>query len=99
LISGSRDKTIRVWDIKTGLNIGTFTGHDNWINDLQFHANGKYLFSASDDKTVKIWDLKTGRNVRTINNAHDNFVTTIAFKGKVMASGSANFTIKLWKGN
>lgn len=66
LVSGSRDKSIKVWDVRTGTMVGELIGHDNWINDLQFHGSGKFLISCSDDKTIRVWDLSNGRNSRTL---------------------------------
>lgn len=76
MITGSRDKSIKVWD-SSGQLLHTLGGHDNWVRGLVVHPSGKYLLSASDDKTLKIWDLKTGRCMKTLE-AHDHFVTCIA---------------------
>jgi len=35
--SGSRDKTIKVWEVKNGRCVLTLIGHDNWVTDLVFH--------------------------------------------------------------
>ncbi|PWZ00100.1 putative platelet-activating factor acetylhydrolase ib alpha subunit [Testicularia cyperi] len=75
--SGSRDKTIKLWD-SAGQCIKTLVGHDNWIRGLAFSPNGKFLLSVSDDKSMRIWDLKTGRCTRTID-AHAHFCTSIAW--------------------
>jgi platelet-activating factor acetylhydrolase IB subunit alpha len=75
IITGSRDKTIKLWDIN-GQLLHTFVGHDNWVRGLVVHPSGKYLLSASDDKSIKIWDLKTGRCMKTLD-AHSHFVTCI----------------------
>lgn len=78
VVTGSRDKTIRIWDCQTGQCLKTLTGHDNWIRALVFHPTGKFLLSASDDKTIRIWDLTTGRCTKTIE-AHNHFVTCMAW--------------------
>lgn len=51
LASASRDKTIKLWDVKGGRCVFTLKGHDNWVTSVVFHPNGKYLFSTSDDKS------------------------------------------------
>eukprot|EP00126_Sphaerothecum_destruens_P005788 Sdes_comp19042_c0_seq1m9621 len=78
LASGSRDKTIKVWDVRSLQCIFTLHGHDNWVRSLLFHPRGKYLLSCSDDKTIRVWDLKNLRNLKTLD-AHSHFVTTIDF--------------------
>uniref|UniRef100_T1I273 WD_REPEATS_REGION domain-containing protein n=1 Tax=Rhodnius prolixus TaxID=13249 RepID=T1I273_RHOPR len=53
LASGSRDKTIKVWDVSRGICLFTLEGHDNWVRGVVFHPHGKYLVSASDDKSLR----------------------------------------------
>lgn len=76
LLSGSRDKTIKMWDVGTGLCLFTLVGHDNWVRGLVFHPGGKFILSASDDKTIRTWDIKNKRNQKTLN-AHQHFVTSL----------------------
>ncbi|GHJ86093.1 hypothetical protein NliqN6_2495 [Naganishia liquefaciens] len=78
IATGSRDKTIRLWDGLTGQCVKILTGHDNWIRALAFHPNGKYLLSASDDKTIRVWDLSLGKLWKTID-AHDHFVSCLTW--------------------
>ncbi|KAK4058853.1 hypothetical protein OIO90_000299 [Microbotryomycetes sp. JL221] len=85
--TGSRDKSIRLWDVQSGQCLKTLTGHDNWIRALVFHPSGKSLLSASDDKTIRIWDLETGRCSKTIE-AHSHFVTCMTW-GRRQASQTA----------
>ncbi|KAG0142290.1 hypothetical protein CROQUDRAFT_662725 [Cronartium quercuum f. sp. fusiforme G11] len=83
--TGSRDKTIRIWDGTSGQCLKVLVGHDNWIRAIVFHPNGRHLLSASDDKTIRIWDLRTGRCVKALD-AHDHFVTCMAW-GRATAGG------------
>jgi platelet-activating factor acetylhydrolase IB subunit alpha len=98
LISGSRDKTIKMWDISTGMCIFTLIGHDNWVRGLVFHPGGKYIVSASDDKTVRVWDIANKRNSKTLE-AHQHFVTSIDFhrSAPYVVSGSVDQTVKVWE--
>lgn len=98
LASGSRDKTIKVWETATGQCIMTLIGHDNWVRGLVFHPDGKYLISVSDDKTMKVWDLKQGRAIKTINDAHSHFVSCIDYSPNTpyVATGGVDDTIKIW---
>jgi platelet-activating factor acetylhydrolase IB subunit alpha len=99
IISASRDKTIKIWDVYGASCIYTMEGHDNWVRSIAIHPNGKYLLSSSDDKSIRIWEFKTGRVARKINDAHERFVVSLALNHKypIMASGSNDQTIKIWE--
>ena len=96
LASGSRDKSIKIWEAKSGRCVITLIGHDNWVNDLVFHPNGRFLISASDDKSMRVWDLNNGRCYKKLLSAHDHFVTSIDMRGKTLVSGSVDNCLKVW---
>ncbi|OLL25275.1 Nuclear distribution protein PAC1, partial [Neolecta irregularis DAH-3] len=77
IATGSRDKTIKLWDAHGSL-FKTLHGHDNWVRAVLFHPGGKYLLSASDDKSIRCWDLsQQGRCIRVIEDAHGHFVSCL----------------------
>lgn len=76
LLSGSRDKTIKMWDVSTGMCLMTLVGHDNWVRGVLFHSGGKFILSCADDKTLRVWDYKNKRCMKTLN-AHEHFVTSL----------------------
>ncbi|KAK7506109.1 hypothetical protein BaRGS_00002831 [Batillaria attramentaria] len=98
LASGSRDKTIKFWDVSTGLCLFTLVGHDNWVRGLVFHSGGKYLLSASDDKTLRIWDIANKRNHKTLQ-AHSHFTTSLDMhkSAPYVVTGSVDQTVKVWE--
>jgi len=98
IASGSRDKTIKIWETATGQCISTLIGHDNWVKGVLFHPSGKHLISVSDDKTIRIWDLKQGRAIKTIYDAHTHFVSCIDFcvNNPHLVTGSVDRTVKVW---
>ncbi len=63
LASGSDDKTIKLWDLNTGMLYHTFSlsnsGHNGVVHVLTSLGNGSLLASGSFDKTVKVWDLES----------------------------------------
>src|SRR6266446_990935 len=97
LASGSFDKTIKLWNLKTGNLLRTLTGHKNHVVSVAISADGQMLASGSFDKTIKLWNLKTGDLLCTLTE-HENTVVSVAISadGQTLASGSWDKTIKLW---
>src|SRR6476620_172543 len=61
VISGSADKTIKVWDLTTGKELLTLKGHGYSVNAVAVTVDGKRVISGSWDNTIKVWDLATGK--------------------------------------
>mmetsp|Transcript_2986 Transcript_2986/g.5351 ORF Transcript_2986/g.5351 Transcript_2986/m.5351 type:complete len:436 (-) Transcript_2986:221-1528(-) len=101
LVSGSRDKTMRLWDLTTTQCRQVFKGHDNWVKAVLFHPTGKFIISCSDDKSIRVWDVTSGKCIRTLAEAHPHFVSCLAFNSRAnpaqLASGSVDQTVHLWE--
>ncbi len=56
IVSGSEDKTLKVWDAQTGRETLTLKGHSDAVTSVSFSPDGKRIVSGSGDKTLKVWD-------------------------------------------
>jgi WD40 repeat protein len=63
LSSGSKDLTVRLWDITTGETLRIFKGHTNYITSVAYSPDGRFAISGSWDNTVKLWDIKSGKEL------------------------------------
>lgn len=63
-VSGSGDRTIKVWDLASGQLRLTLTGHISTVRGLAVSPRHPYLFSCGEDKMVKCWDLETNKVIR-----------------------------------
>lgn len=99
-LSGSYDKSLKLWDLSTGMLIQNYSGHTNDVMSVAFHPLEETVLSASFDGTLKLWDQKTAKNLRTFKG-HAMGVNTAAFNpdGKQILSGSYDSTLKLWDTN
>lgn len=109
MASGGRDKLIKVWDLSKNGSRGRTgtTGEENFLYDLRGHMNsidcldqftsGNHIVSASLDATLMIWDLSK-RKYTHILQGHTCMVTCVkVLSDQLLASGSLDKTIKIWK--
>ena len=97
VVTGSRDKTIRLsspQDVDPSL---TLRGHEGRIWSVDFSPSGNVLASASSDSNVILWDAKTGRQLYQLTD-HTESVQFVTFSptDPILATASRDDTIKLW---
>ena len=65
-VSASRDKTLKVWDVRTGALLQTLEGHTNCVSDVAV-LDAERVVSGSADSTLRVWHVRTGECLKTIN--------------------------------
>ena len=76
-LSGSSDKTLKLWDVATAKEIRTFTGHSNQVRSVAFSPDGRSALSLDLDyyggppilklfrsRSIKLWDVANGKEIR-----------------------------------
>ncbi|KAG8795791.1 hypothetical protein FRC16_009954, partial [Serendipita sp. 398] len=99
IVSGSRDKTVRIWDAETGQQHGSsLEGHNGWVLSVDFSPDGRWIVSGSEDKTVRIWDAETGQQHGSSLEGHNDSIQSVAFSpdGRWIVSGSYDKTVRIW---
>jgi F-box/WD-40 domain protein MET30 len=90
LITGSYDRTVRIWNLDTGEQVRVLTGHTRAVRALQF--NQMLLFTGSLDGTVRMWNWRKGEVMRVFED-HIDGVTSVNYNGYLLASGSSDNTV------
>jgi WD40 repeat protein len=95
--SGSDDNTIKLWDVATGRQLRTLSGHSSAVWSIAFSPRGGVLASGSNDTTVRLWEVASGRKLQTLSG-HSKLVKAVAFSpdGRLISSGSYDNTVKVW---
>ncbi|KAI9155515.1 F-box/WD repeat-containing protein 1A [Paramyrothecium foliicola] len=99
LVSGSRDQTMRIWNIHSRrLARPPLTGHSGSVLCLQFDADPDedLLVSGSSDSNVFIWKFSTGELLQKITRAHRESVLNVRFDNRVLVTSSKDKTIKIF---
>ena len=97
IVSGSSDKTLKVWDLDTGHCRATLRGHTESVFGLAITPDGKVMISSSGDKTLKVWDLETGKSLATlIGHLSSVWSVAVTRDGRTIISSSDDNTLKMW---
>jgi hypothetical protein len=96
VVSGSADKTVRVWEVATQQEVKCLKGHTKTVRSVAISADGTRVISGSYDHTARVWDTATGRQVGVFEG-HLNDVMSVAFlPGGRALSGSKDHTARVW---
>lgn len=77
LVSASRDKTLRIWDVTTGYCVKTIRGHGDWVRDVSPSFDGRWLVSAGNDQTARLWDASSGEQ-KGVFSGHEHVIECVA---------------------
>ena len=82
-VSGSYDKTLRLWDTTAGDLIRTFVGHTDIVTSLAISPDGRTVLSGSRDATLRLWDFASGQTLRVLTG-HTITITSVAIARTVV---------------
>ncbi len=78
IVSGSADKSIKIWNAETGLLLNTINGHNYSVLSVAFSPDNTKIVSGSRVCSIKIWNAETGLLLNTLNG-HNYSVLSVAF--------------------
>ncbi|KAJ1449887.1 WD40-repeat-containing domain protein [Pelagophyceae sp. CCMP2097] len=97
-ITGSYDRTCKIWQTDTGEELLTLEGHRNVVYAIAFNNPwGDKIITGSFDKTCKIWNSANGDLYHTYRG-HATEIVCLSFdpRGTLVATGSMDNTARLW---
>lgn len=96
-LSGSWDNTLKLWEINSGKEIRTFTGHTGGVHSVAFSPDGRYFLSGSDDCTTRIWDIFTGKEMAQFVSFTDGEWVALTPEGYFNASagGAKHLNVRI----
>jgi WD40 repeat protein len=98
LVSGSIDKTVRVWDLVSGREIRTIKAHGSGVNAVALSGDSKLLATGSHHGSVKVWDLVSGsdRELSKFENHSQVFSVAISMDSRWLVAGSEDGSVGVW---
>lgn len=102
MISGSNDKTARIWDLKTGKELRKLAV-DCWkVQAVAFTRDSRYAATGCNDGTIKVWEVETGKLVANIQSNGENIKAILfsKFGNQLLSSstlrGRSDFGVRVW---
>ncbi|XP_042298534.1 notchless protein homolog 1 [Sceloporus undulatus] len=98
IASASFDKSVKLWDGKTGKYLASLRGHVSAVYQIAWSADSRLLVSGSSDSTLKVWDAKTRKlAVDLPGHADEVYAVDWSPDGQRVASGGKDKCLRIWR--
>jgi len=102
-LSGSWDKTMRLWDLNTGATVRTFNKHTSDVNCVAFSGDNRQIVSGSRDKTLRLWNTLAECKYTISEDSHTDWISSVVFspsaKNPLIVSSGWDKLVKVWNLN
>lgn len=98
-MTGSSDKTCRLFDIQRGSAVRLYAGHNGPISCVEISPDGRLLATAAEDSTVHVYDINSAKTLK-IFKAHTTgtSIYSLAFSkcSSVLLSSGSDCSVRVW---
>jgi len=98
VVSGSYDKTVKVWNLSSGKCVRTLRGHTLWVSCVGFSYDSGRIISGSWDSSIRVWNSDVGQQIASFPTLEGNSKYCLDWNKKsgILATGSRNHEVQYW---
>ncbi|XP_041350278.1 notchless protein homolog 1-like isoform X2 [Gigantopelta aegis] len=98
IASASFDKSVKLWDGRTGKFLATLRGHVNRVYQVSWSADSRLICSGSSDSTLKVWDVHKKKLMFDLpGHADEVYAVDWSPDGQKVVSGGKDKILKIWR--
>ena len=98
VVSGSDDRTLRIWNTITGECLRILQDHLGRVTCLAVLGESR-LVTGSEDRTLRVWNTNTGERLQVLNGHEDTVTSLLPLDDHHVVSGSKDNTVRVWDTN
>jgi WD40 repeat protein len=96
VLTGSSDRTARLWAAATGMEVQRFSGHSDDVKSVAFSPDGRFVLAGSADGTARLWEAATGKWRAVLLSFRDNHWAVVDSEGRFDAAYPDNLPGMFW---
>lgn len=95
--TSASDKTVRLWDLRTGKLLQLLAGKIRDIHFVYFDSSSQKVFACSKDGKIKAWNIYSGEEVLSVDGHHEEVaMMKLSYNGKYIISAGVDGSAKIW---
>jgi F-box and WD-40 domain protein 1/11 len=99
LISASKDRSIRIWDVDTQQRVRLIdNAHEGSVLSVWYIEDTDTIVSGGTDTTIAIWRFSTGEPIERIVKAHEESILNVRGDNRYIVTASKDKTVRVWDG-
>jgi pleiotropic regulator 1 len=97
IITGGRDSTARIWDMRTKASVHILSGHSHTVESIISQSDEPQVITGSHDKMIKFWDIRTGSTLKTLTQHKKGIRALVNHHEDITFASAGSDKIRIWK--
>ena len=96
LVTGGRDATARVWDMRTKAAVHVLGGHSHTVESVLCQSDEPQIITGGHDKMIRFWDIRTGSATKTLTQHKKGIRALVSHHNENVLASAASDKVRFW---